>query len=222
MVPSKRICWTFSPKENLVEKAKEVFMPGPKVTFLSSRKLSSYLVRANLYPLERVTGSCKCHGIRCAVCLNVNQTSPFISSVTHETCKTNHEFDFNSKFIIYFLTWKQCSKQYVGQTVDDFRLRWNNYKDNNIIGPWIYLFIIFIVITLRGMKAFLVNFLVGVRFLLADSFHSFSGEKPGGCTLCFELCLFIYLFVICLFIVCLCFCFLFTLRELFVGPCIKY
>ena len=79
-------------------------MPGPKVTFLSSRKLSSYLVRANLYPLERVTGSCKCHGIRCAVCLNVNQTSPFISSVTHETCKTNHEFDFDSKFIIYFLT----------------------------------------------------------------------------------------------------------------------
>ena len=44
------------------------------VTFRSSKKLSSYLVRANLYPIERVTGSCKCRGKRCAVCLNVNET----------------------------------------------------------------------------------------------------------------------------------------------------
>ena len=60
-------------------------MPGPMVTFRSSRKLSGYLVRAKLYPLERVTGSCKSHGKRCAVCLNVNETSAFTSSVAHET-----------------------------------------------------------------------------------------------------------------------------------------
>ena len=48
----------------LDENAKEVFMPGPMVTFRSSRKLSSYLVRVKLYPPERVTGSCKCHGKR--------------------------------------------------------------------------------------------------------------------------------------------------------------
>ena len=69
----------------LDENAKEVFMPGPMVTFRSSRKLSSYLVRAKSYPLERVTGSCKCHGKRSAVCLNINETSTFTSSVTHET-----------------------------------------------------------------------------------------------------------------------------------------
>ena len=48
------------------ENAKEVFMPGSMVTdhSSSSRKLSSYLVRAKFYPLERVTGSCKCHGKR--------------------------------------------------------------------------------------------------------------------------------------------------------------
>ena len=43
----------------LDENAKEVFMTGPKVIFCSCRKLSSYLLRAKLYPLERVTGSCK-------------------------------------------------------------------------------------------------------------------------------------------------------------------
>ena len=51
----------------------EAFMPGPMVTFRSGRKLSSYLVRAKSYPLERVTDSRKCHGKLCAVCLKVNE-----------------------------------------------------------------------------------------------------------------------------------------------------
>ena len=93
-------------------------MPGTIVTFRSSRKLSSYLVRAKLYPLERVTGSCKCHGKRCAMCLHFNETSTFISSVTHETYKINHKFDCNSKCLIYLSASKQCSEQYVGQTID--------------------------------------------------------------------------------------------------------
>ena len=105
----------------LDENAKEVFMPGPMATFPSSRKLSSYLVRAKLYPLERVTGSCKCRGKRCTVCLNVNETSTFTSSVTHEAYKINHKFDCNSKCLIYLLPCKQCSKHYVDQTIDDMR-----------------------------------------------------------------------------------------------------
>ena len=63
--------------------------------------------------------------------LNVKETSTLASSLTHETCKINHKFDCNSKYLIYLLTCKQCSKQYVGQTIGDFRFRWNNYKDNN-------------------------------------------------------------------------------------------
>ena len=31
---------------------------------------------------------------------------------------------------MYLLTCNQCRKQYVGQTVDSFRFRWNNYKCN--------------------------------------------------------------------------------------------
>ena len=75
------------------------------------------------------------------------------------------------------------------------------------------------------MKAFPLNFMVGGGWV---------SEKPGGLheilvcrgspcgeiglrSLCFALCLFIYLLVICLFIVCLDVCFLITLRELFVA-----
>ena len=32
--------------------------------------------------------------------------------------------------LIYLIKCNRCLKQYVGQTVDEFRHRWNNYKDN--------------------------------------------------------------------------------------------
>ena len=65
---------------------KRVFTPKPMISFRSARKLSSYLVRAKLYPTERiVVGSYKCGGKRCEVCINVNETSSFTSTVTGET-----------------------------------------------------------------------------------------------------------------------------------------
>ena len=112
------------------QKTENVFTPGPMTTFRRARKLSSYLVRAKLYPIERIVGSHKCKGKRCEVCLNVQGTSCFSSSVTNETYKINHHFDCNGKCLVYLLTFKKCLKQYVGQTIDTFRHRWNNYKSN--------------------------------------------------------------------------------------------
>ena len=40
-------------------------------------------------------------------------------------------FNCNDKCITYLLTCNKCKLQYVGNTVNDFRLRWNIYKDNN-------------------------------------------------------------------------------------------
>ena len=89
------------------------------------------------------------------------------------------------------------------------------------------------------MKAFPLSFMVGGQFLLTDNFHRFSGEKSGELhkilvcggsppgeigrsSLCFALCLFIYLFIICLCIACLYVSFLITFGELFVASCINY
>ena len=44
----------------MYQEAQKVFMPGPMITFCSTRKLSSDLVRAKLNPLGRTVGSCKC------------------------------------------------------------------------------------------------------------------------------------------------------------------
>ena len=50
------------------KEAKIVFTPGPMATFCSAHKLSSYLVRAKLYPIEQIVGSHECKDKCCEVC----------------------------------------------------------------------------------------------------------------------------------------------------------
>ena len=112
--------------------AKAVFSPGPMVSFKSAHRISSYLVRAKLYPLERFLGSKQCKKRRCDVCTNVTETDTFSSTVTGEIFQINHELNCDDKCFIYLLKSKAYNKQYEGETMDASRLRWNNYKDNDI------------------------------------------------------------------------------------------
>ena len=115
---------------NMDEKFKEVFSSQPAVPFRSARKLSSYLVWAKLYPLERRMKSYKCRCNRCQFCRSIPETDMFICNNNQRSSKISHSLDCNEKCLIYLLTCNCCQKQYVGQTVDIFRNRWNNYKDN--------------------------------------------------------------------------------------------
>ena len=109
---------------------KAVFSPEPMVSFRNARRISSYLVRAKLDPLERFVGSRQCKKRRCEVCTNVTETDTFSSTVTSETLQINQELNCDDKCLIYLLECKVCNKQYVGETTDVFCLRWNNCKDN--------------------------------------------------------------------------------------------
>ena len=117
------------------DEVKDTFTPKlsiplrPMVSFRTSRKLSSYLVRAKLYPLERTVGSRKCSKNRCEVCENVQNSDTFRSSVTSETFTINHPLTCDDKCLVYLFTCKTCSKQYTGETTDQFK--WNNYKSND-------------------------------------------------------------------------------------------
>ena len=113
------------------EEGKKVFQPGPMVSFRSPRNLSSYLLRAKIYPMEKKTGSCKCKGSRYQVCLNASETETFTSTVTHTSYKIKHNSHCNDKCLIYLLTCKTCLKKYVGSTTDCFKYRWNSYKCND-------------------------------------------------------------------------------------------
>ena len=52
---------------------KRVFTLRPMVSIRRARKLYSYLVRAKLYPLDRMVGSYKCKSYRCQVCNNITE-----------------------------------------------------------------------------------------------------------------------------------------------------
>ena len=55
----------------------------------------------------------------------------FRTHITDETYKINHKLNCDDNCLIYLLSCKCCGKQYVGETTDSFRYRWNNYKDND-------------------------------------------------------------------------------------------
>ena len=55
------------------EELKHLFTPGPMVSFRSSRKITSYLVRAKLYPVERSARSFNCKRPRCQICAQFYQ-----------------------------------------------------------------------------------------------------------------------------------------------------
>ena len=100
-----------------------------KLSSITHRNL--YLVTYLLYPLGRKVGFEKCGKSRCEVCLNIQGTDMFTSTTTSKRFTINHKFNCDDNCLIYFLTCKCYGKQYVGETTEEFRLRWNNYKNND-------------------------------------------------------------------------------------------
>ena len=96
---------------NMNAEVKQTFTPVPMVSYRSSRKLSSYLVRAKLYPIDRIVGSKGCGKKRCEVCVNICETDTFSSTVTGETFKINHKLNCDNKCLIYLFTCECCGKQ---------------------------------------------------------------------------------------------------------------
>ena len=89
---------------------KKVFSPRPMLSFRSPRKISSYLVRANLYPLDIVVGSTKYVKKRCDVRVNVSETNTFTSNDTGQTNKINDRLNCDNNCLIYLLSCKCCRK----------------------------------------------------------------------------------------------------------------
>ena len=63
--------------------------------------------------------------------MNVSETNTFTRNVTGETYEINHKLTCDDNCLIYLQSCKCCEKQYVGETTDSFRDRWNNYKDSD-------------------------------------------------------------------------------------------
>ena len=81
-----------------------VFTSDSIAFFRSARKISSYFIRAKLYPLERLVSSFKCRGRRCQDCLNVTETETFTAASANQNYKIKHEFNGKESSFIYLLT----------------------------------------------------------------------------------------------------------------------
>ena len=113
------------------DEVKTAFTTVTTVSLRGARKLDIYLlVKAKLYSQERFVGSFKCNGKRCQVCMNVTESNTLSSSADKKEYVISNSFNCNDKCIIYFLICNNCKLQYVGKTIDDFCLQWNNCKDN--------------------------------------------------------------------------------------------
>ena len=73
-------------------------------------------------------GSYRCWCNRCQICRSITETDMFIRNNDYRSYKINHCLAL--KCLIYLLTCNCCQTQHVGQTVDIFGNRWNNYRDN--------------------------------------------------------------------------------------------
>ena len=85
------------------EETKKVFSSRPMVSSRSPHKMCSNLVRAKLYPLDRVVGSTKCGKERFEVRVTVCETNTFTRNVTGKTYKINHKLNCDDNYFIYFL-----------------------------------------------------------------------------------------------------------------------
>ena len=113
---------------NMNAEVKQTFTPVIMVSYRNSRKLSSYLVRAKLYPINRIVGSKGCSKKQCEVCVSVYETNTFSSTVTGETFKVNLKLNYDDKYLIYLFTCDCCGRQYAWETTGEFRFRLINYK----------------------------------------------------------------------------------------------
>ena len=111
------------------QKVSEVFSSQPMVNLRNPRNLSSYLVRAKFYPLEKWVGSYKFRCNCCQVFYTITETDMFICNNNHKAYKINHSFDCSGKYLLYLLPINCCQKHYIGQTVDITRNRSDDYKD---------------------------------------------------------------------------------------------
>ena len=113
------------------DRCKNAIKNVPFVAFRKPKSLGDYLVRAKVEsrkPRDLVLGTVKCSSRRCGVCKYMDGNSRFKSSHDDKSYSINYNLNCNSSYVVYLITCKKCSLQYVGSTTTKFRLRFNNHK----------------------------------------------------------------------------------------------
>jgi hypothetical protein len=101
---------------------------NPLVCYRRPRSIRDQLVRSNLTKQEPTpNGSGPC-GHQCKNCKHMTPTTSFTSTVTKQTYKVKGTMNCDSKNLIYMITCKKCMIQYIGQTGNTLKTRFNGHR----------------------------------------------------------------------------------------------
>ena len=94
--------------------------------FCNNQNLRKQLVRSSLLPPVCVKntvavktanpGSHRCASIKCKACEYIVEANKYISTHNNRAFTLSHYFSCKSTNVVYLVTCKRCSKQYVGET----------------------------------------------------------------------------------------------------------
>jgi len=112
---------------------RNLFSKVPKVIFRKAPNLQNILSRPKLqqgvYEGGNIAQGCNpCNKPRCGTCKMLLNSNNFTSSSTGRTYPIRGNIDCNTDNVIYQLTCKFCSKEYIGQTTNPLRIRMTNHR----------------------------------------------------------------------------------------------
>ena len=116
----------------------KIYPRPPSIVYRQSRSLQNHLVRSNFRELphrdlsdqDGRPAGCYEHqhgarggGNRCKLCLTLTESTHFVSTYTGLQYKMRHHLTCKSKYTVYLITCKRCSKQYTGSSTDPLHVR---------------------------------------------------------------------------------------------------
>lgn len=122
-----------------------VFPERPITALRANKNIAKYLVRADLktppqdnsdrphlhLPSHDFTDYCHtCTNTQCSVCPFMKPTAALRSSATKKIYAIDTHYTCTTPKVIYLITCTVCSKQYVGQTSQNLRLRFRHHRNH--------------------------------------------------------------------------------------------
>lgn len=104
-----------------------IFSEPPRVVYRRNKNLRDILTSSRLSH-SPVTGCGPCNKPRCQVCPHMTKTKTASSTASHFSVKLKGNFNCDSANVVYLLECNTCHLQYIGQTANAFRLRFNNHR----------------------------------------------------------------------------------------------
>ena len=97
-----------------------------------AKHLCDLLVRSKLTPITEESTQTRraittCTNCRCQYCHLLNEEGHIMATITGRKIHTKHNVTCNSNNLVYCITCRRCKKQYVGQTKNSLKQRFQGH-----------------------------------------------------------------------------------------------